>query len=177
VGVLLGEVDTPSGVLVLAMGAWVDEWPELGRALSDRAIEAAARNGGHLHEWLCEAVAVPTLPGPRPVTAQTRPAISDPEHQAIAVLEIALGLPWSAISDGGGPVRLGDLPVDRLGTVTGEALDSWVGVGTRERSVDGLADVTYHGRGGTPFALGSAVSGSDGIGVMGRTDGDDEGAC
>ncbi|WP_203993147.1 hypothetical protein [Virgisporangium aurantiacum] len=35
-GALLGEVDTPLGVLGLAMGAWVDQWPAFGRTLSDR---------------------------------------------------------------------------------------------------------------------------------------------
>jgi hypothetical protein len=148
VEVLLGEVDTPSGVVVLAMGGWVDEWPELGRPLSAQAMEAAARGGGHLHEWLCEAVAAPTVRGRHAVTAQTRPSVADPAFEAIAAVDIGLGLPWQTHSNGQAPKFLGDLPVHRLGMVIGDAvaLDSWVGLGSRERSIDGLADVAYDGR-------------------------------
>ncbi|WP_127507024.1 hypothetical protein [Actinoplanes solisilvae] len=137
----LGSVDAPSGVLVLGMAGWIDHWPELGQPLSERARKAALSGGGHLREWLCEAVAVPAA-ADRPLTvrASTSPSPFD-EEPSIATLEIELGLPWH-----GNPVRLGDLPVDRCGMVIGDAvaLDSWTGLDGDP--ADGLADVTYWGR-------------------------------
>ncbi|MFJ3722732.1 hypothetical protein ACIPYQ_09175 [Streptomyces sp. NPDC090045] len=54
----LGVVTAPSGVLVLGMASWIDYWPQLGRPLSERASAAASVGGGHVHDWLCELVAV-----------------------------------------------------------------------------------------------------------------------
>ncbi|GAA0291037.1 hypothetical protein GCM10010302_31990 [Streptomyces polychromogenes] len=50
----LGTVNAPSGVLVLGMGGWIDQWPEPAPPLSERAKAVAAMGGGHLREWLCE---------------------------------------------------------------------------------------------------------------------------
>src|SRR6185312_3051648 len=61
----LGFVTAPSGVLVLGMAGWIDYWPQLGEPLAKRASAAAANGGGHLHDWLCEAVAVPASPNKR----------------------------------------------------------------------------------------------------------------
>ncbi|MFD6249869.1 hypothetical protein [Streptomyces roseolus] len=147
----LGVVTTPSGVLVLGMAGWIDQWSEYGDPLSARAAAVVEQGGGHLHEpadgpsreWLCEAVAVPAASDrPLKVRAQTWDSYDGP---VITVLEVDLGLPWPG-GPGGGPVRLGDLPVDRCGMVLGDAraLDSFVGLSGE--SVDGLADVTYWGR-------------------------------
>ncbi|GAA2753444.1 hypothetical protein [Kitasatospora cinereorecta] len=142
----LGSITAPSGVLVLGMASWIDYWPEFGQPLSERARTVAAEGGGHLHEWLCEAVAVPAAAG-RPLTVRgaTSPSPFDGE-QTIAVLEIGLGLPWPDGRDPAVPVLLGDLPVDRCGMVVGDAagLDAWTGIDGK--STDGLADVTYRGR-------------------------------
>ncbi|MFF5390588.1 hypothetical protein ACFY5H_19940 [Streptomyces sp. NPDC013012] len=141
----LGTVDAPSGVLVFGMAGWIDHWPELGRPLSERAKAAASSGGGHLHEWLCEAVAVPAA-GDRPlkVRASTSPSPFDGEP-TIATLEIGLGLSWPGTADRSVPVRLGDLPVDRCGMAIGDAvgLDAWTGMG--DEPADGLADVFYWG--------------------------------
>jgi hypothetical protein len=147
VTVALGEVSVPSGVFVLAMAGWVDTWPDLGRPLSERAAAAAANGGAHLHEWLCEAIAVPTATGVLPVSAIAQPAVWDPVD-TIAVLEVDLGLPWTTFGSDDTPVLLGDLPVDRCGMVLGDAaaLDSWVGFMKGEPSIDGLADLSYHGK-------------------------------
>ncbi|MFF5970191.1 hypothetical protein ACFY7C_01570 [Streptomyces sp. NPDC012769] len=141
----LGEVTAPSGVLVLGMAGGIGVWPELGRPLSERAREAAAAGGGHLRDGLCEAVAVPArADGTLTVRAATEPSVFD-EEPVISVLEVELGVPWP---DGAGdaPVRLGDLPVDRCGTVVGDAvaLDAWTGLA--DESDDGLADLAYWGR-------------------------------
>jgi hypothetical protein len=142
----VGSVTAPSGVLVLGMAAWIDYWRELGEPLSERALAAAGSGGGHLREWLCEAVAVPAA-GDRPlaVRASTSPSPFDKEP-AIATLEIDLGLPWPGSRDRSVPVLLGDLPVDRCGMVIGDAsgLDAWTGMDGE--AADGLADVTYWGR-------------------------------
>lgn len=100
----LGEVDAPSGVLVLGMAGWIDQWRDLGQPLSERARTAAATGGGHLREWLCEAVAVPAA-GDRPLTvrASTSPSPFD-EEPTIATLEISLGLPWPETADRPVPV-------------------------------------------------------------------------
>lgn len=141
----LGNVNAPSGVLVLGMAGWIDQWRELGRPLSERARTAAAAGGGHLREWLCEAVAVPAADDrPLTVRASTSPSPFDKEP-TIAILEISLGLPWPETADRTAPVRLGDLPVDRCGMVVGDAagLDEWTG---RDGDpADGLADVFYWG--------------------------------
>ncbi|MFE1316683.1 hypothetical protein [Kitasatospora phosalacinea] len=143
----LGTVDAPSGVLVLGMAGWVDHWREVGQPLSERAGAVAASGGGHFHEgWLCEAVAVPAAADrPLEVRATTSPSPFD-EEPAIATLEIGLGLPWPGAADRSTPVRLGDLPVDRCGTVIGDAtgLDAWTGM--NGEPADGLADVFYWGR-------------------------------
>ncbi|MGW1531578.1 hypothetical protein [Streptomyces aureus] len=147
----LGTVDAPSGVLVLGMAGWIDEWRHLGRPLSERARTAAATGGGHLHEWLCEAVAVPAADDrPLTVRASTSPSPFDGEP-TIATLEIGLGLQWPVTVDPSAaerslPVRLGDLPVDRCGMVVGDAavLDAWRGMA--DEASDGLADVFYWGR-------------------------------
>ncbi|MFC9734358.1 hypothetical protein ACFWGM_28255 [Streptomyces roseolus] len=144
-------VTTPSGVLVLGMAGWVDQWYEYGDPLSARAAAAVEQGGGHLHEpadgpsreWLCEAVAVPAASDrPLKVRARTWDSYDGP---VITVLEVDLGLLWPG-GPGGEPVRLGDLPVDRCGMVLADAraLDSFVGLSGE--SVDGLADVTYWGR-------------------------------
>ncbi|MFD6762111.1 hypothetical protein [Streptomyces roseolus] len=144
-------VTTPSGVLVLGMAGWVDQWSEYGDPLSARAAAAVEQGGGHLHEpadgpsreWLCEAVAVPAASDrPLKVRARTWDSYDGP---VITVLEVDLGLLWPG-GPGGEPVRLGDLPVDRCGMVLADAraLDSFVGLSGE--SVDGLADVTYWGR-------------------------------
>ncbi|MFG2775232.1 hypothetical protein [Streptomyces sp. NPDC048350] len=149
----LGAVTAPSGALVLGKGGWIDWWPQVGRPLSERAGEAAARGGGHLYgpeggepsSWECEAVVVPAAQDrPLPVRARTSPSPFDGEP-TISVLEVDLGLPWTeGRSDA--PVVLGDLPVDRCGMVLGDAcaLDSFVG--PDGESLDGLADLTYWGR-------------------------------
>ena len=147
----LGVVTTPSGVLVLGMAGWIDQWPELGDPLSVRAVAAAEQGGGHFHEpadgpsqeWLCEAVAVPAA-ADRSLTvrAETWDSYDGP---VITVLEVDLGLPWPGGPDGE-PIRLGDLPIDRCGMILGDAraLDSFVGLSGE--SIDGLADVTYWGK-------------------------------
>ncbi|MEV4562092.1 hypothetical protein AB0K51_34685 [Kitasatospora sp. NPDC049285] len=147
----LGVVTAPSGVLVLGMAGWIDQWSEHGAPLSERALAAGQRGGGHLHEpadgpseeWFCEAVAVPAAPDrPLNVRAQTWNSYDGP---VITVLEVDLGLPWPG-DPGGEPILLGDLPVDRCGMVLGDAraLDSFVGLSGE--SIDGLADVTYWGK-------------------------------
>ncbi len=142
----LGSVTAPSGVLVLGMAGWIDHWPELGRPLSERARAVASSGGGHLREWLCEAVAVPAADDrPLRVRASTSPSPFD-EEPTIATLEIGLCLPWPETADRSAPVRLGDLPVDRCGMVIGDAVGLYAWTGTDDESADGLADVTYWGR-------------------------------
>ncbi|MER6441273.1 hypothetical protein ABT275_33550 [Streptomyces sp. NPDC001185] len=141
----LGTVNAPSGVLVLGMAGGIDQWRELGQPLSERAWTAAADGGGHLREWLCEAVAVPAAAyQPLRVRASTSPSPFDGEP-TIATLEISLGLLWPETTDRSVPVRLGDLPVDRCGMVVGDAagLDAWTGMD--DAPADGLADVFYWG--------------------------------
>ncbi len=60
-------------------------------------------------------------------------------------LDQTLGLAWPG-DRGRSPIRLGDLPIDRCGTVLGDAraLDSFVGLDGE--SVDGLTDVTSWGK-------------------------------
>lgn len=142
----LGNVDAPSGLLVLGMAGWIDHWRELGQPLSERARTVAASGGGHLREWLCEAVAVPVV-ADRPLTVRASTSRSPfDEKPAIATLEISLGLPWPGTADRWVPVQLGDLPVDRCGMVIGDAagLDRWTGMDGEP--ADGLADVIYCGR-------------------------------
>ncbi|MFF2847598.1 hypothetical protein ACFVT5_14935 [Streptomyces sp. NPDC058001] len=142
----LGKVNAPSGVLVLGMAGWIDQWRELGQPLSERARAAAATGGGHLREGLCEAIAVPAADDrPLTVRASTSPSPFD-EEPTIATLEISLGLPWPEPANRSAPVRLGDLPVDRCGMVVGDAagLDAWTGMD--DEPADGLADVFYWGR-------------------------------
>jgi len=147
----LGVVTTPSGMLVLGMAGWIDQWPEHGDPLSVRATAAVEQGGGHLHEpadgpgqeWFCEAVAVPAAADrPLQVRAMTWDSYDGP---VVTVLEVDLHLPWPGGPDGE-PVLLGDLPVDRCGMVLGDALalDSFVGLSGE--SIDGLADVTYWGK-------------------------------
>lgn len=146
----LGVVTAPSGVLVLATGGRVDRWAETGVPLSVRAGEVVASGGGHIHgseggeprDGDCEAVAVGAAVGRTlPVRGRTSASPFDGEP-TVAVLEVALGLPWAG-GDDGAPVRLGDLPVDRCGMVLGDAgaLDGFVGLDGP--STDDLADVTY----------------------------------
>ncbi|MFF8278761.1 hypothetical protein ACF05T_22005 [Streptomyces lateritius] len=147
----LGAVTAPSETPVLGMAGWIDHWPEAGRPLSERAADAAARGGGHLYgpeegerpPANCEAIAVPAATD-RPLRVRTSPPPFDGEP-AISLLEVDLGLPWPEGEDGG-PVPLGDPPVDRCGMVLGDAraLDSFVGMDGE--AVDGLADRTYRGR-------------------------------
>ncbi|MEU6314985.1 hypothetical protein [Streptomyces sp. NPDC047014] len=141
----LETVRAPSGALVLGMAGWIDQWRTPGPPLSERAKAAAAAGGGHLREWLCEAVAVPAA-GDRPLVlrAGTSPSPSD-GRPSITTLEIDLGLPWPETADPSAPHRLGDLPVDRCGMVVGDAaaLDAWTG--TDGEPADGLADVSYWG--------------------------------
>jgi hypothetical protein len=146
--VSVGQVIAPSGTVVLACAGFVDEWAEVGEPLSVRAQRAAAAGGAHLRDWLAEAVAVPVGTGPVTVTALTRPGTYD-AVDTIAVLEVDLGLPWSAVSTGTTPVVLGELPVDRNGMVLGDAvaLDSWVGFVRQRPPVDGLADLMVWGKG------------------------------
>ncbi|MBB4742459.1 hypothetical protein BJY16_005918 [Actinoplanes octamycinicus] len=160
-GVDLGEVVAPSGVIVLAGAGFLDEWADLGEPLSVRALRAAEAGGATLRDWLAEAVAVPAGPAttgrvprhaaPLRVTADVRPGAYGPvdDRDAIAVLTIELNVPWPDVSSGTEPVPLGDLPVDRCGMVVGDAraLDSWVGFLRGERTIDGLADVRIHGKG------------------------------
>ena len=140
----LGSVTVPSGVLVLGMAGWIDYWPQLGESLSQRAAAAARRRGGHLRDWLCEAIAVRASSGPLPVRATASPSPFDGEP-AVAVLDVDLGMSWPA-----GPARdlvlLGDLPVDRCGMVLGDAsaLDTFAGI--NGKTTDGLADLAYWGR-------------------------------
>ncbi|RZT80287.1 hypothetical protein EV382_3533 [Micromonospora violae] len=122
----LGAVAAPSGVLVLAMVGHLDDiWPSIGERLSDRAAAVAATGGGHIHEWLFEAIAVPVDTDRRlPVLAATQPSPFFGET-VITMLEVRLG--------GESANRLlGDLPADRCGMVLGDAvaLDSWVGLST-----------------------------------------------
>ncbi|WP_405889344.1 hypothetical protein OG762_46855 (plasmid) [Streptomyces sp. NBC_01136] len=142
----LGFVTAPSSVLVLGMAGWIDYWRELGQPLSERARTLAASGGGHLLEWLCEAVAVPAADDqPLRVRATTSPSPFDDEP-TIAMLEVDLGLPWPETADRSMLIRLGDLPVDRCGMVLGDAsgLDAWTGMNSEP--AEGLADVTYWGR-------------------------------
>ncbi|MGW9028623.1 hypothetical protein ACWGQ5_31665 [Streptomyces sp. NPDC055722] len=142
--IALGVVAAPSGVLVLGMASWIDYWPQLGQPLSERARAVASIGGGHVHDWMCEMVAVHVAED-RPLTVRASTAASPFDGgPTIAVLEIDLGLPWAGTA-GGEPIVLGDLPVDRCGMVLGDAvaLDSWTGDG--HPSTDGLADVTYWG--------------------------------
>ncbi|MCI4066039.1 hypothetical protein MRQ36_27210 [Micromonospora sp. R77] len=146
--VALGRVVVPSGTVVLACGGFVDQWADLGEPLSVRAMRAADEGGAHLQDWLVEVVAVPAGPGALTVTARTRPGTYE-KIDTISMLDIDLGLPWSAVSAGEEPVVLGDLPVDPSGMVIGDAvaLDSWVGFLPKARSIDGLADLRVWGRG------------------------------
>ncbi|MEU7794355.1 hypothetical protein AB0B11_13085 [Micromonospora tulbaghiae] len=120
----LGDVAAPSGVLVLATMGHLDYiWPSIGERLSDRARAVAATGGGHIHEWVFEAVAVPVDADRRlPVLAATRPS---PFFgvAAVTMLEVRLGRDRAS-------QLLGDLPADRCGMVLGDAvaLDSWVGL-------------------------------------------------
>ncbi|MFJ8011002.1 hypothetical protein [Streptomyces sp. NPDC096339] len=142
----LGKVDAPSGVMVLGMAGWIDQWRELGLTLPERARAVAAAGGGHFREWLCEAVAVPVAADRAlPVRASTSASPFDGEP-AIATLEVGLGLVWPESRDRRVPIRLGDLPVDRCGMVVGDAaaLDAWTGMD--DEPADGLADVSYWGR-------------------------------
>ncbi len=142
----LGTVNAPSGVLVFGMAGWIDYWRELGRPLSERAKAAAASGGGHLREWLCEAVAVPASDDRSlRVRASTSPSPFD-EEPAIATLEISLGRKWPEYVDRSVPIPLGDLPVDRCGMVIGDAIGLDVWTGMNDEPADGLADVFYWGR-------------------------------
>ncbi|MEU4845746.1 hypothetical protein [Streptomyces gilvosporeus] len=126
------------------MASWIDSWPQLGLPLSERARAAASIGGGHVHDWLCEMVAVPAA-GDRPLMVRAGTTASPFDGgPTIAVLEIDLGMPWAGTA-GNEPIVLGDLPVDRCGMVLGDALAlaSWTGDG--HPSTDGLADVTYWG--------------------------------
>ncbi|GAA2714349.1 hypothetical protein [Actinoplanes palleronii] len=148
--VILGRVVAPSRALVLAGTGFLDEWSELGDPLSVRALHSARAGGAHLHDWLAEATAVPTGPATLTVTARTRPGTYEP-RPTIAVLDIDLDLPWSAVSAGTEPVPLGALPVDPCGMAIGDpvALDAWIGFGSGPRTVDGLADLRLGGKGDT----------------------------
>ncbi|MFE4515625.1 hypothetical protein ACFRMQ_15710 [Kitasatospora sp. NPDC056783] len=140
----LGFVTAPSGVVVLGMATWIDEWPRIGEPLSVRAGAAAKAGGGHLQEWEYEAFAVSAAADrPLSVRATTEPSVFD-EEPTVATLEVELGLPWPDGVDG--PVLLGDLPVDRGGMVVGDAvgLDAWTG--PEDEPADGLADLCYWGR-------------------------------
>ncbi|RKN34770.1 hypothetical protein [Micromonospora musae] len=120
----LGVVAAPSGVLVLATVGHLDYiWPSIGERLSDRAVAVAATGGGHIQEWLFEAVAVPVdADRPLSVLAACQPSPFSGEA-AITMLEVRLG------GERAGRL-LGDLPADRCGMVLGDAvaLDSWVGL-------------------------------------------------
>src|SRR5260370_20405258 len=142
----LGVVTAPSGLLALAMASWLDYWPELGQPLSHRAAAAAATGDGHIHEWLCEAIAVPAADDqPLAVQASTTRSPFD-GRPAIATLQVGLGLPWPSAAAGAAPVSIGDLPVDLCGMLIGDArgLDGFTAVNSA--STGGLADVTYWGR-------------------------------
>ncbi|WP_422736217.1 hypothetical protein ACN263_21845 [Micromonospora sp. WMMD729] len=119
----LGVVAAPSGVLVLATVGHLDYiWPSIGQRLSDRAAAVAATGGGHIQEWLFEAIAIPVNADRRlPVLAATQPSPFFGEP-AITMLEVHLG------GESAGRL-LGDLPADRCGMVLGDAvaLDSWAG--------------------------------------------------
>lgn len=143
----LAHLLVPSQAVVLACGGFLDQWRALGEPLSARSLRAAQAGGGHLRAWLAEAVAVPAGPGKLTVSARTRPGTVEPA-ETIASIDIDLDLPWSAVSAGTRPVKLGDLPVDPCGMVVGDAvaLDSWVGF-LPARSIDGLADLRISGRG------------------------------
>jgi hypothetical protein len=147
-GVTLGRIVVPSGVVVLARAGSLDEWAELGEPLSVRAMQAAETGGAYLRDGLAEAVAVPAGPAALMVTARTRPGAYE-AIDTVAALDIDLDLPWSAVSARTEPVVLGDLPVDPCGMVIGDAvaLDSWVGFLHGEHSVDGLADLRIWGKG------------------------------
>ncbi|WP_327235112.1 hypothetical protein OG349_15215 [Streptomyces sp. NBC_01317] len=64
---------------------------------------------------------------------------------AIAVLEVDLGLPWDAPAHGDRPVLLGDRPVDRRGTVLGDAVALDHRTGADHASTNGLADLLCWG--------------------------------
>lgn len=101
---------------------------------------AASTGGGHVHDGMCEMVAVPAADDEQlTVRASTTASPFDGEP-AIAILEMDLGLSWTGPTNE--PIVLGDLPVDQCGMVLGDAvaLDSWTGDG--HPSTDGLADVT-----------------------------------
>jgi hypothetical protein len=107
--------------------------------LSDRAASVAAAGGGHLREWLFEAVAVPVARDRSLCVRAVTAASPFDQELTITVLEVELGT--AAVTDEGG-VLLGDLPVDRCGMVLGDVttLDAWTGPDAPSR--DGLADVT-----------------------------------
>lgn len=149
----LGTVNAPSGMLVLGMAGWIDYWPQVGGPLSERARTAIVAGGGHLHgpedsepaAWMCEAIAVEAA-ADRPLRVRARTSTSPFDGEpTIAVLEVDLGLPWPGRDDGG-PLQLGDLPVDRCGMVLGDALALDGFTGLDGQSTDGLADVTYWGK-------------------------------
>ncbi|MEV6303670.1 hypothetical protein AB0M02_29965 [Actinoplanes sp. NPDC051861] len=108
----------------------------------------AETGGGHLKDWLAEAIAVPAGSGTLTATARTRTGIYE-TTDTIATIDINLNVPWSAVPAGTEPVVLGDLPVDPCGMVIGDAaaLDSWVGFLPVARSVDRLADLRVWGKG------------------------------
>jgi hypothetical protein len=152
----LGAVTAPSGVLVLAMAGQLDYiWAAIGQRLSERAATAAAAGGGHVREWLFEAVAVPAAADrPLSVRATTQPSPFD-QQPTIAVLEVDLGVAVPALTKG--PIVLGDLPVDPTGMVLGDAvaLDSWVGL-------DGVPRAAW----GRPLHVGTIqVAGCQVIGI------------
>ncbi|MGW6687649.1 DUF402 domain-containing protein [Streptomyces sp. NPDC054961] len=143
----LGSVTAPSGVLLLGTAGWNGHRPDGGPPRSERAVAAAAAGGGHLHDgeadapasWGYEAVAVPAAAGrPLPVRARTSPSPFD-GRPVVSVLEVSLGLPWDRAAHGDGPVVLGGLPVDRCGTVLGDALALEGFEGLDGESADGPA--------------------------------------
>jgi hypothetical protein len=140
----LGSVTVPSGVLVLGMAGWIEDWQQPGESLSQRAAVATMRRGGHLRDGPCEAIAVRASSGPLPVRATASPSPFDGEP-TVAVLEADLGMSWPA-GTARDAVLLGDLPVDRCGMIVGDAsaLDAFVGISGS--TADGLADVAYWGR-------------------------------
>lgn len=141
----IGTITAPSGMLAFAMAGWADVWPNTGAPLSQRGGQAAEAGGVHVSDGLAEAVIVQADPGrPLPVRATTAPSPFD-GSATIAVLEVALGVPWRA-APGSDSILLGDLPVDRCGMVLGDAaaLDGFVGLGGE--SIDGLADLSYWGK-------------------------------
>ena len=131
-----GHITAPSGVLILGdAGTW-DCWVRERLAARDAIGQAARAGGGMVSEWLFHAAVVPAAAGEQlPVTVHTAA-----DSRAITQVQVRLGLAFT------GPAHVGELAINQLGTVLGdaEALQSFTGP-DEEGTTDGQADVAYWG--------------------------------